>query len=328
MKKQLLALVMVLSLLVSMSTPLARAEEYATLIRSDGTKGAFPALNEEGFLDEGEFVYADAEEGLWRFVDENVRVEIFRCQTVKPDPKLIWYEAEIWSRNGEIFQLMTNLPDKHMSSAAWPHLVARKHQAVFAINTDFAQNRYPAKKKVGVIIRDRKIFIEKTVSAGYKGFPNLDILALFEDGSMKTFESNAHTGQEYLDMGVVSTLAFGPILIQDGVINEAEILARYNGSNAPRTAIGMIEPGHYAAVMVEGRTSTSTGCKVIFAAQVLKAMGCVEALNLDGGETACMIFMGEQINTVGKSHSKKGYARKTTEVLGIGESELVPSAEE
>ena len=327
MTKRLLALAMTLALMMSMTMPLARAEEYATLTRSDGTKGAFPALNAEGFLDEGEYVYADAEEGLWRFVDEDVKVEIYRCQTVKPDPKLIWYEAEIWSRNGEIFQLLTNLPDKHMGGADWPHLVARKHQTVFAINTDFAQNRYPAKKNVGVILRDRKIIIEKTVSAGYKYFPNLDILALFEDGSMKTFESDAHTGQEYLDMGVVSTLAFGPILIADGVINEEEILANYNGSNAPRTAIGMIEPGHYAAVMVEGRTAKSNGCKVILAAQLLQAMGCVEALNLDGGETACMIFMGEQINTVGNAHSSKGYARKTTEVLGIGVSEQVPSAD-
>ena len=61
MKKRLLTLVMTLALMMSMAMPMARAEEYATLTRSDGTKGAFPELNAEGFLDEGEYVYADAE---------------------------------------------------------------------------------------------------------------------------------------------------------------------------------------------------------------------------------------------------------------------------
>ena len=293
MMKRLLALAMALVLMMGLTVSAARAEEYATLTRSDGTKGAFPTLNAEGFLDEGEFVYADAEEGLWRFVDENVKVEIYRCQTVKPDPKLIWYEAEIWSRDGEIFQLLTNLPDKHMGGADWPHLVARKHQTVFAINTDFAQNRYPAKKNVGVIVRDRKIIIEKTVSAGYRYFPNLDILALFEDGSMKTFESDAHTGQEYLDMGVVSTLAFGPILIRDGELADVD-RDEYNHKE-PRSCIGVIEPGHYVGLLVEGRKDHSEGATLTTCASLLYDMGCSDAINLDGGNTAAMLFMGESV---------------------------------
>lgn len=330
MLKRMLAVLMVLALLLP-CTALAAKEEtntanFTTTTTGDLSQGPFPELNAEGFLTEGEYVYANPEEGVWRYVDDELKVEIIRYQSVKPDNKLIWYEAEIWTRGEERFRFFTNEEGKHMSFANWPHEVARKNGVVFGVNTDFAQNRYPAKKKVGVIIRNEKIFIEKTVTAGYKYFPNLDVLALWPDGDMKIFESDAHTGQEYLDMGVTDTLAFGPILVDDGVVNEEEILKNYNGSKAPRTAVGMVEKGHYFVTHVEGRTKNSNGCYVITMAHILKNRGCVEALNLDGGETAFMVFMGEQINTVGNSHSSKGYARKTTEVFGVGVSDQVPAA--
>lgn len=328
MMKRVVALLLCLMLLVPAAGLAAKDEEtdpanFTTVTTGDLTQGAFPELNAEGFLDEGEYVYKNAEEGVWRYVSPTLKVEIIRYQSVKPDPKMIWYEAEVWTQGDERFQLFTNVEGKHMSSNAWPHVIAQKHGTVFAINTDFAQNRYPNKKKVGVIIRNEKVFTEKTVTADYKYFPNLDVLAMWPDGNMKTFVSDAYSAQEYLDMGVTDTLAFGPILISEGVVNEEEIQRNYSGSKAPRTAIGMIEPGHYVALMLEGRHKESNGSYVITAARILANRGCLEALNLDGGETGFMLFMGEQINTVGDASSTKGYARKTTEIFGVGTSEQV-----
>ena len=40
--------------------------------------GAFPVLNEEGFLDVGEFVYANDDAGVWRYVDDKLKIEIYR----------------------------------------------------------------------------------------------------------------------------------------------------------------------------------------------------------------------------------------------------------
>ena len=70
-----------------------------------GTAGAdtpFPELNADGFLDEGEFVSYDSENGIWRYASETLRVEIQRFTSKKP--KRIWYEAEIFSADGEIFR--------------------------------------------------------------------------------------------------------------------------------------------------------------------------------------------------------------------------------
>ena len=53
-----------------------------------------------------------------------------------------------------------------------------------------------------------------------------------------------------------------------------------------------------------------------------QAAGCVEAFDLDGGQTAVVVFMGKQLNKIGKYDGKTS-ARETCEVLGIGISDLV-----
>ena len=291
--------------------------------------GAFPVLNEEGFLDVGEYVYINDEAGVWRYVDDQLKVEIYRrTGTNEKGKNLTWFEAEVWSRGDETWRIFSNVEGKHMSTAAWPYAVAQKNQLVLGISTDFAQNRYPKKDaSVGVIIRNGKVFSDKTRPATSKKWPPLDVLALYPDGNMEVYVSDEHTAQEYLDMGVETTLAFGPLLIRDGVRNDADINSMNLGNN-PRVAIGMVEKGHTFAMMLEGRHTGSVGGYLDFLADRMLEKGCTLAINLDGGETACMTFMGEQITYVGGISNKNAYARKTTELLGIGVSELVPDYED
>lgn len=289
-------------------------------------EGEFPQLNADGFLDEGEFVYANEDEGVWRYASQDLKIEIIRRSEEEPI-KVRWYEAEVWSKGDEVWRLFTNEEGKHMSTNSWPYIVAQKNQAVLAISTDFAQYRYPKRDtSVGIIIRNGKVFSKKTRKSTYKGFPNLDVLALYPDGRMEVYDSDEKTADEYLAMGVTTTLAFGPYLIRGGVIN-TEGLAHLSKSRNPRAAIGMVEPGHTFAMMLEGRCKESKGGTVDFLAEKMLARGCTTAFNLDGGETACILFMGEQLNIVGGANNKAGNARRTTELLGIGVSEQVPKYE-
>ena len=292
--------------------------------------GAFPVLNEEGFLDVGEYVYQNADAGVWRYVDDTLKVEIYRRHGHnEKGSNLLWYEAEVWTRSDETWQFFTNNEGKHMSGNAWPWIVAQKNQVVLAINTDYAQHRYPKKdKNVGIVIRNGKVFSDKTKNTTNKAWPPLDVLALYPDGNMEIYESAEKTAQEYLDMGVQSTLCFGPWLIRDGVLNTEEF-ATMNLGNNPRTAIGMVEPGHYFAMVLEGRDKTrSVGAYLNFLGERMLERGCTLAFNLDGGETSCMLFMGEQISVVGGTKNAGGSARRTTEVFGIGVSSLVPDYED
>ena len=320
MLKRVLCLLAVLMMLL----PAAMAETVAE------EPGAFPVLNEEGFLDVGEYVYENAEAGVWRYVDDQLKVEIYR-RTGKNEKgsNLLWYEAEVWTRGDETWQLFTNNEGKHMSGNAWPWIIAQKNQTVLAINTDFAQHRYPKKdKSVGIVIRNGKVFSDKTKNTTNKAWPSLDVLALYPDGRMEVYESAEKTADEYLAMGVTSTLCFGPWLIRDGQLNTEEF-ATMNLGNNPRTAIGMVEPGHYFAMVLEGRDKTrSVGAFLDFLAERMYEKGCTLAFNLDGGETSCMLFMGKQISAVGGTSNAGGSARRATEILGIGVSELVPDYED
>lgn len=85
-------------------------------------------------------------------------------------------------------------------------------------------------------------------------------------------------------MGAVDVFSFGPYLIREGEINPF-IAEMTNGKTPqPRCAIGMVEPGHYYAVLAEGRIrNISIGVSIAQMAELMQKGGCKEALNLDGG---------------------------------------------
>ena len=179
---------------------------------------------------------------------------------------------------------------------------------------------------MGIVIRDGKVYSQVTWRKGASKFPNLDVLALYPDGNMEVYDSDEKTADEYLEMGVQSTLAFGPVLIRDGVLNEAA-LRKYGTSSAQRTAIGMVEKGHYFAMMLEGRLTRSKGAGISFLAERMLERGCTLAFNLDGGQTACMGFMGHQLCKI-SSGTGNVSSRKDGEILGIGTSALVAAEDD
>ena len=112
---------------------------------------------------------------------------------------------------------------------------------------------------------------------------------------MKTFRSDAHTAQEYLDMGVLSTYAFGPILVENGHVSE-DLKKWRTTDRAPRMALGVAADGTLIAIDALGRRKDAVGLTTTQLAEKLVEIGAVEALNLDGGNTTCMIFMDDVIN--------------------------------
>ena len=188
-----------------------------------------------------------------------------------------------------------------------PKLLVEKHPCVFAMSDDFYGSRQKGimektgSRQPGVIIRNGEIRWEKTKapeSRYGRHRPCLDVLAVYGDGSMKTYVSNAMTAQEYLDKGAIHTFAFGPWLISEGKINEKEAVegCGYYEQMEPLTGLGMVEPYHYIAIVVHGRPKEKyAGVRLSWLADKLLEYGCVEALNLDGGGTACMFFNGQPV---------------------------------
>lgn len=264
--------------------------------------------------DEKERVVQNKEEGFWTYESSSLTVHIKRHD----EENVIFYMAEIITKDGELFRSVPSLD----GSLKWPKTIAKENGTVFAVNSDFHHLRIKNKSKAGIIIRNGEIISDVTVAHNEGRFPNLDTMAVFPDGRLEVYPSDQYTAEEYIDMGALDVLAFGPYLIKDGIINQ-EGVEKYGKSRAPRTAIGMVEPGHYFAMMAEGRHKESKGVSIAFLAEKLLEQGCTTALNLDGGQTATMVFMGEQIITVGKTTSTNASARRATEIFGIGFSPLV-----
>jgi len=91
----------------------------------------------------------------------------------------------------------------------------------------------------------------------------------------------------------------GPVLIQEGHIkisNEEEQMFAGKAINDkhPRTAMGYTADNKLIILVVEGRNPNAVGATLRQEAQILKELGCVEALNLDGGGSSCLLINGKE----------------------------------
>lgn len=289
-----------------------------------------PALNAKGFLDEGEYIYSSEDEGLWIYVSQTSKVIIQRkYDATQP---LTWFEADLYGDldAGEMLRTVQNDPEKMGKVRVDATETAKKHNVVFAMNTDYYTYRVAVNnnRHTGIVIRDGRIlyddpYTEKQVTNSM--FPNLDMLAFMPDGSLKVYHSWEKTAQEFIDEGVQTVYSFGPYLLLDGKVSERAYANNENKN--PRCAIGMVEPGHYVAIMCEGRLKRSAGVTISYLAKMMRAKGCQVAFNIDGGQTAVMVFMGKQLNQIGAYDGGKTNSRPTSEVLGFGTSEQVGTYE-
>ncbi len=286
------------------------------------TPGPTPRPLPESAMGEAaeEYVFEDAENGLWVYRSPGLSIVINRYETtLKKNDHILWFEVDIRCSPQEPLRAWLTESKRPGTIFRNPLETALKNRAVLAFCDDHFGDSRSKNRVIGIIIRNGVVYSDKTRKGGSTAFPNLDILAVFRDGSMKTFASDAYTAQEYLDMGVTHTYAFGPILVQDGKLSEGMLDAKRYTDRAPRCSLGMIEPWHYYMVVVKGQSDDSEGSTVPWVAQRMVEAGVREALNLDGGGTSTLMFMGKLLN-----RRTAANLRETTSISGFGVSELVP----
>lgn len=95
----------------------------------------------------------------------------------------------------------------------------------------------------------------------------------------------------------------GPYLIKDGQIYidvTAQKLGSITGKN-PRTAIGYTKDNEFIMVTVDGREQSSVGMTLTQLAKFMQELGCVNAMNLDGGGSSVMYVNGRVVNNPAQS---------------------------
>ena len=299
-------------------TPIPTPKPTAVPIMGPQQTPDLPPRTEEGFLlpdaDPAEYLYINADDGLWIYLTPSLSITLTRYTDT--EGKLIWFEGDIHcSAASPLGAYMTEnrkVPGTYMIN---PVRFAKNNHLVLAVSDDHYGDRLDNNRKAGIIIRNHRIISDTTLAHGRGTFPNLEVLAVFEDGRMKVFRSDAYSAQEYLEMGTVHTFSFGPILIENGQLSEYMFREDYYPYREPRCALGMIAPYHYFLLVVRGRTDESKGAYLTWLADKMLEKGVVEALNLDGGGTTALVFMGEMINKSDKS------PRSVGSMIGFGTTE-------
>jgi hypothetical protein len=113
---------------------------------------------------------------------------------------------------------------------------------------------------------------------------------MLQKGKFKKWEMNAAVGG-------------GPVLLQNGEIQvannqEIKFAGKAIDDKHPRTAMGYTADNKLILMVTEGRfPGKAEGATLTQQAKMLKDIGCVEALNLDGGGSSCLLINGKQTIT-------------------------------
>lgn len=287
-----------------------------------------------------EYLVEDEENGFWRYATKDLSITVTRYQeTVKVKTgkrTRIYCVAEVYCtpesplftitspRTRDNVQQYKGLPGYQIYK---PAELVSSNPVMLAVTDDHYGGRMQqvikgkAKWPIGVIIRNGELLNSKTRDGKKPQWPSLDTLAVYADGSMKAEPVASKTAEDFVEEGAAQVFSFGPWLIHEGEINVQGVDSSkehymYNDAqySEPRMAVGMVEPYHYIIIAVQGRPESKfIGVKLDWLADKMLEYGCVEAGNLDGGETVSMVFNGKYI-----LQGQKGSPRPTGSMIAFG----------
>lgn len=91
----------------------------------------------------------------------------------------------------------------------------------------------------------------------------------------------------------------GPVLVQNGAVKisnneEWKFAGKAINDQHPRTLMGYTADHKLIVMAIEGRNPQAAGATLEQAGRLMVALGCIEALNLDGGGSTCMLINGKE----------------------------------
>jgi hypothetical protein len=107
-----------------------------------------------------------------------------------------------------------------------------------------------------------------------------------------TVGASIHLGWANGSVGAQDVIAGSALVLQEGVVTFEAGCATDLCRRNPRTAVGVMADGTVMLLVVDGRASGSVGLTLRQLGMELKALGAVDAANLDGGGSATMWIKG------------------------------------
>lgn len=168
--------------------------------------------------------------------------------------------------------------------------LARRMNAVLAVNGD-----YYYYTGWGHLIRQGEMYLSRL-----KG--GRDVLLIDEDGDFHTVRraKDGMVGTEIEGKRIINAFFFGPVLYENGVLGMSfEFRDMAYDMGAQRMALCQVEPLHYKVICCASPYRGSEGMTLDQFARFVSKQGVRVAYNLDGGNSAAMVFRGAKVNDVG-----------------------------
>lgn len=171
------------------------------------------------------------------------------------------------------------------------HLESQSNTVYALVNADFCENRLPIRPR-GPLHSDGQIWV-----SSYSIDPKLPQQALSYvgvtfDGMMTIaptadYSSAKKSLKECTGAGVI---LLNDYQIQGGYVNDP--------ARDPRTAIGHTEDNIVWILAVDGRHKGAEGMTYLEMATIFKSLGCIDAVNLDGGGSTQMLVRDPQTDEI------------------------------
>jgi len=238
-------------------------------------------------------------------------------------PLKVWY-AEIDITDPEILVEVISAKDEdHLETLTQ---ICDRNKSIIGINAGFFRNDGDSTRHIGLLMENEEIIHSAIRSLIYKEqryFTARGAFGIGNDGSIdiawvserndSLFEWTSpiknkrerphkpiHPLRENL-WKMTNAVQAGPVLVSDGKVNVTSNEEVFFHSNItklhPRSAAGITEDDKLILIVVEGRYIGSRGVYLQELATIMKNLGCVEAINLDGGGSSGLVVNGLHVST-------------------------------
>jgi exopolysaccharide biosynthesis protein len=114
----------------------------------------------------------------------------------------------------------------------------------------------------------------------------------------KQVQVNVYTLPDW--SGMKHAIGGGPWLVRNGLtyidLRDEHFSSRGLGYREPRSAVGITQSGKMLLVAVDGRQTGSIGMTLPELATLMRQLGAIQAMNLDGGSSTQMAVHGKTVN--------------------------------
>jgi len=219
----------------------------------------------------------DGRDGNYR--SENVSITILEGRVSDSD----YFLADIYIQDISCFVTAFSSEEFMGDSTTVGSMFKTIPGAIVGMNGDYYANNV-----FGPVVRNGKTYISRV--SGY-----WDIALLDSAGVLTTYPYGKLKKPALKEMDAYQTWVFGPALLDEYGHAKTQFRSKVLPHN-PRSVLGYYEPGHYAFLLVDGRSGNCDGITMEELSQFCEELNFTCAYNMDGGQSSVMVAKDGFVN--------------------------------